>query len=121
MNLGLIPGFGGTQPLPRLVAEAKALEMNLTGDPIDGTRRTGSGSRSRWCWIELFYAAIAWARNSRASPRSRSRRSRSASHARLDAGFVSEAEGFYLAFGLEDAKEGIAAFPGKRQAKFQGK
>src|SRR4029453_13540052 len=35
INLGIIPGFGGTQRLPRLIGEAKALQMNLGGDPID--------------------------------------------------------------------------------------
>ena len=45
INLGIIPGFGGTQRLPRLVGEAKALEMNLTGDPIDAyeAHRVGLG------------------------------------------------------------------------------
>src|SRR5918992_2669714 len=43
INLGIIPGFGGTQRLPRLVGEAKALEMNMLGDPISayGAHRLG--------------------------------------------------------------------------------
>ena len=35
INLGIVPGFGGTQRLPRLIGEARALELNLVGDPID--------------------------------------------------------------------------------------
>ena len=49
INLGIIPGFGGTQRLPRLVGEGKALEMNLTGDAISAAEayRVGLAQRGR--------------------------------------------------------------------------
>ena len=47
VNLGIIPGFGGTQRLPRLVGEGKALEMNLTGDAISAEEALPVGSRER--------------------------------------------------------------------------
>ena len=63
IKLGIIPGFGGTQRLPRLVGSAKALEMNLTGEPIDAEDAWEHGLVNRAVPDhELFDAALAWAR-----------------------------------------------------------
>ncbi len=63
INLGIIPGFGGTQRLPRLVGEAKALELNLTGDPIGADEAYELGLATRVVPDhELFDTALAWAR-----------------------------------------------------------
>ena len=63
INLGIIPGFGGTQRLPRLVGPAKALEMNTIGDPISAEDAFQHGLVNRVVADhELFDAALAWAR-----------------------------------------------------------
>src|SRR5215210_1220641 len=63
MNLGIIPGFGGTQRLPRLVGEAKALEMNLVGEPIDAFKAHDIGLVNEVVPDhELFDTALQWAR-----------------------------------------------------------
>ncbi len=63
INLGLIPGFGGTQRLPRLVGQAKALEMNLIGDEITGPEAAAYGLATRVVPDhELFDTALSWAR-----------------------------------------------------------
>ena len=63
INLGIIPGFGGTQRLPRLVGPAKALEMNTTGDPISAEEAYEYGLVNRVVADhELFDTAMAWAR-----------------------------------------------------------
>ena len=62
INLGIIPGFGGTQRLPRLVGEAKALEMNLSGDPIDAWEAHRVGLATQVVPDhELFDTTLAWA------------------------------------------------------------
>src|SRR5919201_732048 len=62
INLGIIPGFGGTQRLPRLVGEGKALEMNLTGDAISSEEAYRVGLVSTVVPDhELFDTALRWA------------------------------------------------------------
>ena len=66
INLGIIPGFGGTQRLPRLVGPAKALELNTLGDPISAEEAFEYGLVNRVVHDhELFDTALAWARKAR--------------------------------------------------------
>src|SRR6202044_1531730 len=63
IKLGIIPGFGGTQRLPRLVGENKALEMNLVGDPILAEEAFELGLVNRMVEDhELLDTALSWAR-----------------------------------------------------------
>ena len=123
INLGIIPGFGGTQRLPRLVGEGKALEMNLTGEPIDAYEAHRVGLAHQVVPDhELFDAALAWARKlAGQAPIAVEEIKKRSHHADLDEGLATEAEGFARAFGSEDAKEGISAFLGKRKPSFKGR
>ena len=63
ISLGIIPGFGGTQRLPRLIGEAKALELNLTGAPIGADEAYELGLATRVVPDhELLDTSLAWAR-----------------------------------------------------------
>jgi enoyl-CoA hydratase / 3-hydroxyacyl-CoA dehydrogenase len=123
INLGIIPGFGGTQRLPRLVGEANALEMNLVGEPVSAREALRLGLANQVVPDhELFDTSLAWARKLAGQPPIAIEQIKSVSaDADLDEGLRAEAQGFGTAFGSEDAKEGISAFLGKRQARFQGK
>jgi len=123
INLGIIPGFGGTQRLPRLVGEAKALEMNLGGDPVDAYEAHRVGLANQVVPDhELFDSALAWARKLAGQAPIAVEEIKKRSHRPdLDEGLAGEAEGFARAFGSEDAKEGIAAFLGKRKPSFKGR
>ena len=123
INLGIIPGFGGTQRLPRLVGEPKALEMNLTGDPIDAYEAHRVGLANQVVPDhELFDAALAWARKlAEQAPIAVEEIKKRSAQPDLDEGLRTEAEGFARAFASEDAREGISAFLTKRRPRFQGK
>ena len=123
INLGIVPGFGGTQRLPRLVGEARALEMNLSGDAIGAYEAAEIGLANRVVADhELFDTALAWARKlAGQAPLAVQQIKQVSAKGDLDEGIAAEKEAFATVFGSEDAKEGIAAFLGKRKAEFKGK
>ncbi len=123
ISLGIIPGFGGTQRLPRLVGPSKALEMNLTGDAVLAPEARFHGLADDLVPDEeLFDTAVAWARKlARQAPVAVEQIKRVSNKADLDEGIEAEKQGFAAAFFSEDGKEGISAFLGKRSAKWQGR
>jgi enoyl-CoA hydratase/carnithine racemase len=123
VNLGIIPGFGGTQRLPRLVGEAKALEMNMLGDPVSAPQAYELGLANDVVPDhELFDTALAWARKlGGQAPVAVEQIKKVSATGDLDDGLAAEKDGFVAAFSSEDAREGISAFLGKRKAKWAGK
>ncbi|HEY1591618.1 MAG TPA: enoyl-CoA hydratase-related protein [Solirubrobacteraceae bacterium] len=123
INLGIIPGFGGTQRLPRLIGEGRALEMNLVGDPIDAAEAHELGLAHRVVPDhELFDTALSWARKlAGQAPVAVEQIKRVSAAGDLDAGIEAEKRAFVTAFTSDDAREGIAAFLQKRKPTFTGK
>lgn len=126
LQLGLIPGFAGTQRLPRYVGMPKAAEMMLTAEPISGEEavRYGLANRS-YTDEELLPATLELAKKI-------AKKSPIAVKATLDVlqyskpstyydGVTAERETFGVVFDSADAKEGIQAFIDKREPSFVGK
>jgi enoyl-CoA hydratase/3-hydroxyacyl-CoA dehydrogenase len=122
VKLGIIPGFGGTQRLPRLVGENKALEMNLIGDPILADEAFELGLANRLVEDhELLDTALNWARKlAGQAPLAIAQIKRVSAAGDLDEGIEAEKRAFAEIFASADAKEGIAAFLGKRAPRFTG-
>jgi enoyl-CoA hydratase/3-hydroxyacyl-CoA dehydrogenase len=122
IKLGIIPGFGGTQRLPRLVGVNKALEMNTIGDPILADEAFEFGLANRVVEDhELLDTALAWARKlAGQAPLALEQIKRISGAGDLDEGIEAEKRAFASVFASADAKEGIAAFLGKRAPHFTG-
>jgi enoyl-CoA hydratase/3-hydroxyacyl-CoA dehydrogenase len=122
IKLGIIPGFGGTQRLPRLVGVNKALEMNLVGDPLLADEAFEFGLANRVVEDhELLDTALAWARKlAQQAPLALEQIKRISGAGDLDEGIEAEKRAFAEVFASADAKEGISAFLGKRAPRFQG-
>jgi enoyl-CoA hydratase/3-hydroxyacyl-CoA dehydrogenase len=122
IKLGIIPGFGGTQRLPRLIGHSKALEMNLIGDPILAEEAFELGLVNRLSEDhELLDAALLWARRLAAQAPLAIEQIKRVSHAGdLGEGLAEEQAAFARVLGSQDAREGISAFLGKRAPRFSG-
>jgi enoyl-CoA hydratase/3-hydroxyacyl-CoA dehydrogenase len=123
IKLGIIPGFGGTQRLPRLVGPNKALEMNLVGDAIGADEAYEYGLVNRVVPDhELFDTALHWARRlAGQAPLAVAKVKEVSADPDLDEGIEAEKAGFASVFVTEDAREGIGAFLGKRQPTWSGR
>jgi enoyl-CoA hydratase len=126
VKLGLIPGYGGSQRLPRIVGRGRALELLLTGDMIDAAEAHRIGLVNKVVKKETLLADCeAFAKKVLAVGPVAVRFTLEAVDGGLDGpldeGLALEAGLFGLCFSTQDMKEGTAAFLEKRPAKFQGR
>ena len=123
IKLGLIPGYGGTQRLPRVVGEARALEMILTAKTVDAQTALAWGLASRLVEGDPLAAGIAFAREFSGYSLPALGFAREAVQRALDTpvheGLRIEADLSTLAFQTADAAEGMAAFLAKRKPAFK--
>lgn len=120
--LGILPGFGGTQRLPRLVGKGAAFELIATGDQIDAWRAAEIGLVNEVVPDhELIDAAVRLAeRLAAAAPLAIGHIKDVLDDPALDNGIARERAAFIAAMKSDDAREGVAAFLQKRAPKFSG-
>lgn len=126
LNLGVIPGSGGTQRLTRIVGKHRAMEMVLTGEPISAVDAHRCGLVNKVVAVELLLEEVKnLAKKIAAKPPLAVRLAKEAIikalNTSLDEGLELERKAFYLLFASEDQKEGMKAFMEKRKAEFKGK
>jgi len=126
IKLGLLPGYGGTQRLPRIVGEARALEMVLTGKSVDAQLALAWGLASDIVEGDekaVLERGMAFAREFSGYSLPVLSLAREAVRRALDTplheGLKIEADLSTLAFNTEDAAEGAAAFLEKRKPRFK--
>ena len=126
INLGVIPGIGGTQRLTRFVGKSKAMEMNLTGRFMDAEEAERSGLVSRVVpakdlMTDAMATAAKIAEKSTIAVMSAKEAVNRSYETTLSEGIRFERRLFNGLFATEDQTEGMAAFAEKRTPKFRGK
>jgi enoyl-CoA hydratase len=125
VNLGILPGAGGTQRWPRTAGKYVAMEANLTGDLVDAERAYQLGIANRVVpAAETVATAQELARRIAAKPPIAVRLIKEAVNAAyettLTAGLAGERRSFHLLFATDDQTEGMRAFLDKRPPHFKG-
>ncbi len=126
INIGVIPGAGGTQRLTRALGKSRAMEMILTGEPMDAREAHDRGLVARVVPDELLVedalaVAAAIATKSPIALRLAKEAVNAAYELSLTDALAHERRLFYLLFASEDQKEGMAAFLEKRSPDFKGR
>ncbi len=126
VKLGIIPGLGGTQRLPRLIGKTKALEVMLTGEPLSAQEALSFGLVNRVVPAEqvLEEASALAAKLANGAPiaiREILKAVNQGLNTAIDEGIKIEQAGSAVVFSSEDAKEGGLAFFQKRPPRFKGK
>ena len=126
VKLGIIPGYGGTQRLPRLVGRGRALEMLLAGDPVTAAEAYRIGLVNALApQAELLNYSRAWLAKALANAPAALGLLMDAVDLGLNAGLEEglrfEAAAFALSATTEDGREGTRAFLEKRKPSFAGK
>lgn len=126
INLGIIPGGGGTQRLTRLIGEGRAMEMILTGEMIDARTALEFGLVNHvypadQLEAETMRLAGQIAEKSPIALQMAKEAVKTAARANLEEGLRREIDLFAITFSSEDKEEGVAAFLEKRKPEFKGK
>ena len=125
IKLGIIPGSGGTQRLPRLVGLAKARHLILTGRQVDAAEALAIGLVDRLAAPdEVYRVAVDEARAFAAGPLlayAAAKRAIAAADHPLEEGLRVERDAFVALFATRDQEEGMRAFLDKREPKFEGR
>lgn len=126
INIGVMPGAGGTQRLTRAVGKAKAMEMVLTGKMISAYEALQWGLVNKVVPVEFFLQEAGdLAKEIASKPPVAVRMAKEAVlksfDTTIEGGLEFERKNFYLLFASEDQKEGMTAFVEKRKAEWKGK
>ena len=126
VNLGVMPGLGGTQRLTRAIGKSKAMEMNLTGRYMDAqeAERLGLVSQifpSRELMKEVRSIALKIAAKSLITTMAIKESVNRSFETSLEEGLLFEKRSFHALFATEDQKEGMLAFVEKRSPRFRDK